>query len=969
MIQAWVFSKLEPVKDDPMVVVRDPLGLTEGMENALHAWGKTHTYAVIPCATNLLFRYKYEEARADETIKKILILDRTPLSRRTRPDYHRAAAPFYPDILAQTRPEACIELDLRQFLREQTNDAYWPQEVNEPRLARLLMKYLDGALRAHENLRAASPDRFTDQDLKTIIAFAALGVPEAAFKNLSASEYWKIGLRGHHELRGLEQLMPEITETITGKLKKAPAPFCWLADKYDPDTVIRAFYLSVVLAQHVTHWQTLPANVDPIFGRMGGIAPETLQDAAPKLVSLDPARAQSDIRAMEDKLTVKNLHFLLLEQMQIEARFAEVIEKEQYSELFRSLSLILALDNLCSTHPTQEAQKRVSEALLAKRSQRALVDLRPSATWKILRQAYLRAVRLLALRGQLGKFVKELDQLPETTQVLYLAPGQEKTVAFHVKPDISLATNSERASGEMPWALRVCPVCYERGLIEEISTRSEKFGSIPVLVSYICENGCQPQSGERLHNDPDDKKREYFKKYDVGKLAEIEEMEIPYWYPRNRMMNAPEDQECWGVKWRAGTSNFRTVDELFTKRNLWALAVLFNAASQEQTSDVLRFRLEAILLNLSRMQGNTTDPRFPNNIIRGTYYTPQIMREYSVLPWYAGKIRNLIDGYSKLYPSYQGFGEVCISTQSACSMDAIPDNSLDYIFTDPPYGDKVQYGELNFVWESWMGWNTLWHDDEIIINDVRGKTELDWSEMMECVIKECYRVLKPGRWLTLCYHDTSEGTWALVQDLMKNAGFIVDVSGSTLFIETEQKSFNQLTADIEEMFFMAHRISALTHRHPRSQMACGLYCIMAKGLLYGLTPGEAYRFMVEQGHRCYNVTPFQQEMSHFARILSGELIGMPINEIASSGYVIHTLEASLWCLLTTGSFEDAVLTAVNLGDDTDTTGCVAGGLAGVSYGDHAINATWLSVIVRSSDMRALSQHFLAVIPQEIGIGV
>ena len=270
-----------------------------------------------------------------------------------------------------------------------------------------MLKYLDGAFRAHENLRAASPDRFTDQDLQTIIAFAALGVPEAAFKKLTTSDYWKIGLRGHHELRGLEQLMPEITETITAKLKKAPAPFCYLAEKYDPDTVIRAFYLSAVLAQHISHWETLPANVDPIFSRMVGVSTETLQEA-PRLVSLDPARAHSDIRAMETKLSAKNLRFLLIEQMQIETHFAEVIENEQYSELFRSLALILAIDNLYTAQPSPEVHKRVSDALLAKRQQRALVDLRPSPTWKVLRQAYLRCMRLLTQRAQLAKFVKEL---------------------------------------------------------------------------------------------------------------------------------------------------------------------------------------------------------------------------------------------------------------------------------------------------------------------------------------------------------------------------------------------------------------------------------------------------------------------------------------------------------------------------------------------------------------------------------
>ncbi len=117
-----------------------------------------------------------------------------------------------------------------------------------------------------------------------------------------------------------------------------------------------------------------------------------------------------------------------------------------------------------------------------------------------------------------------------------------------------------------------CLHCHKRGITEEISTRADKFGAVPVLASYICECGCRPARGERRYNDPDQKKREYFQEYDLRKIREIEVKDIPYWYPKNRMMNAPEEQECWGVKWRAGTSNFRTVDELFTKRNLWALA-------------------------------------------------------------------------------------------------------------------------------------------------------------------------------------------------------------------------------------------------------------------------------------------------------------------------------------------------------------------------------------------------------------
>ena len=116
-------------------------------------------------------------------------------------------------------------------------------------------------------------------------------------------------------------------------------------------------------------------------------------------------------------------------------------------------------------------------------------------------------------------------------------------------------------------------------------------------------------------------------------------------------------------------------------------------------------------------------------------------------------------------PAFEEIAEVntddlCISTQSSTKLSVISANSIDYIFTDPPYADKVQYGELNFIWEAWLDFDTTWHDEEIIVNGVRGKSVADWEALMKKAMAECYRVLKPGRWLSLCYHDTSEGTWA-----------------------------------------------------------------------------------------------------------------------------------------------------------------------------------------------------------------
>lgn len=348
-----------------------------------------------------------------------------------------------------------------------------------------------------------------------------------------------------------------------------------------------------------------------------------------------------------------------------------------------------------------------------------------------------------------------------------------------------------------PKKIRICPHCQKGGHQEVISTSGEKSGAVPVLVSYICENGCKPARGERRHDDADPKKREYFERYDLGKIQEIEGREIPHWYPKNRMMNAPEDQECWGVKWRAGTSNFRTVDELFTKRNLWALAAISNGTQDldnSQPSDALMFGLTALLLRLTRMNQYRPDVSYPTSIITGTYYMPQVSVEAAVWPHYENKIERLMKGYAEVAKS-DLFVKCIISTQSVTNLAAIPAESVDYIFTDPPYGGNVQFGELNFIWESWLNLDTRWHKDEIIVNEIRHRTENDWASLMLRALIECYRVLKPNRCLSLCYHDTSEGTWQMVQDIMAECGFVPERSGQTLFIDTGGKTYNQNTAD------------------------------------------------------------------------------------------------------------------------------------------------------------------------------
>lgn len=335
-----------------------------------------------------------------------------------------------------------------------------------------------------------------------------------------------------------------------------------------------------------------------------------------------------------------------------------------------------------------------------------------------------------------------------------------------------------------PRKVSACPHCLTRGHVEEISSKNKKLGSVPVVTSYICESGCKPKRQNRSHRDQDKRKRRYFEKYDLSIISEIESKDIPHWTPPHKMMNVTDDSVPWGAEWRQGR-NFRAVADLFTKRNLWALAAIRSEAKDDLH---LLFALTGICLNTSVMvrESNT-------QFMQGTFYIPQVSKEVNVWSSYSGRVSQLVDYQSAI--ADVDTENLLVSTQSATDVSEIPNDSIDYIFTDPPYSDTVQYGELNFIWESWLDLDTHWHDEEIIVNKVRGRTEADWALQMKRAVEECFRVLKPGRWMTLCYHDTSEGTWALIQDVMAEVGFIVDKTDTAVFIDTGQKSYNQYTAD------------------------------------------------------------------------------------------------------------------------------------------------------------------------------
>ena len=148
--------------------------------------------------------------------------------------------------------------------------------------------------------------------------------------------------------------------------------------------------------------------------------------------------------------------------------------------------------------------------------------------------------------------------------------------------------------------------------------------------------------------------------------------------------------------------------------------------------------------------------------------------------------------------------------------------------------------------------------------------------------------------------------------------------------------------------------SAVTHGHARSRIACVFYGLVVRRLLLGRQSRAALDEARLEFRGRYGRS---SEFSHFRRILEEDLVILPKDEVLSTGYVLDTLRASLWCLLTTSTFPECVLTAVNLGGDTDTTGCVAGGLAGVAYGVTALPPDWIGQLARKGDVDCLFHEF------------
>ena len=289
--------------------------------------------------------------------------------------------------------------------------------------------------------------------------------------------------------------------------------------------------------------------------------------------------------------------------------------------------------------------------------------------------------------------------------------------------------------------------------------------TVPVLLNYTA-------AGKRHEKAPDAD--------DLALIARIEEMEIPYWFPTDEL---PDGYNTEQPKRANGVTH---VHHFYTRRSMRILSHIFSLS--ESTFELLT--LTGILQISNKQSSFRYDKRNPENtaggIMKGTYYIPSISREGNTFQNYQRRLSNIL-GLARATFSFE-IKNRAIFSNSASGVKTI-ENSIDYIFTDPPFGANIMYSELNFLWESWLKVKTD-NRPEAIENKVQGKTLLDYQRLMERCFTEYYRVLKPGKWMTVEFSNTGAAVWNGIQTALQRAGFVI---ANVAALDKQQGSFKAVT--------------------------------------------------------------------------------------------------------------------------------------------------------------------------------
>ena len=301
---------------------------------------------------------------------------------------------------------------------------------------------------------------------------------------------------------------------------------------------------------------------------------------------------------------------------------------------------------------------------------------------------------------------------------------------------------------------RATVTSYDSALKQTMTTAKQ----VPVLINYSVGK----KRGEKI---PDE--------FDYTIIKKIDEMEIPYWYPTNRMIEGREGR-------RNDPAGITHVHHFYTKRNLVISVHLYNLIKNDKK---LMIAFQSINPTLITKLVRFNLGHRGNGNLAGTLYLPSIMAESNIIKSYRKKLGN----FSNLY-IYTASSQNVVSCQSSTSID-FPSCSMDYIFLDPPFGSNLDYSELSFIWESWLKIITNFKE-EAIENTSQGKGINEYRVLMRSCFAEAYRVLKPGRWMTVEFSNTDSAVWNSIQTSLSEVGFIV---ANVSALDKKQGSFKAVT--------------------------------------------------------------------------------------------------------------------------------------------------------------------------------
>lgn len=217
----------------------------------------------------------------------------------------------------------------------------------------------------------------------------------------------------------------------------------------------------------------------------------------------------------------------------------------------------------------------------------------------------------------------------------------------------------------------------------------------------------------------------------------------------------------------------RNVADLYTQRNLRALATIWREilrVDDHRVRSALAFAFTNTAWHGTKMR--RYNARGGHRPMTGTLYVPQLSSEANVLQVMSNKISQLEKYFSAFSP--QGQAEPFVLLGSATDLNNVGAETVDYVFTDPPFGSNIFYADCNLVWESWLGRVTDMTLEAVVNRSLAeaagGKTLTDYGDLMSLSMKEIVRVLKPGGWATIVFHNTDKAVWEAIRDAALNAG-------------------------------------------------------------------------------------------------------------------------------------------------------------------------------------------------------